>query len=65
MKWFKDYTDYEKLWYLGDIGIEDVPDEYLFSYGRCAHRRLARPSFDFFTACEKQMKARREARDSQ
>ena len=58
MKWFKDYTDYEKLWTLGDIGIEDVPDDALYN----CHKR---GGFDFWRACQGQMKARREARGNQ
>ena len=65
MKWFKDYTDYEKLWTLGEIGIEDVPDDYLFSKGKNVHHNPARPKFAFSVACDQHMKVRREAREVQ
>ena len=58
MKWFKKKTDYKRLWTLGEIDIEDVPDDYLYAKGRSG-------GFDFRKACTKHMKARREAREVQ
>jgi len=62
MSWFKK-KNYQKLWSLGDIGIEDVPDDVLYTGGRNAGGK--QPSLYFPMACEDQMKARREARGSQ
>jgi hypothetical protein len=65
MRWFKkkDYTDYQRLWTIGEIKIGDIPIDYIYHFGRNASGKA--PTFEFWKACELEMERRRSKLNNQ